>query len=173
MSEWKAMIPAPAEGRASSSKRLGFAFGYRFFLFLLIGFLFLVPAFADRRFAYALLLWDFLVLAAWAADLAALPKAADLGICRSWNSPLALSVSSAAVVTATNHSKSRLHVQLWDAIPWSLRKEPPQLEIKVPGHAKAEAHYTILPSRRGTTSASTIHLRYEGMFRLAQRWASV
>lgn len=173
MSQWKAMIPAPAESRAIRSKRLGFAFGYRFFLFLFIGFIFLVPAFVDHRFVYALLLWDFLVLVAWAADLSALPNAAELGICRSWSSPLALSVSSEAIITATNHSKSRLFVQLWDAIPWSLRKEPPQLEINVPGHGKAEGHYTIRPTRRGTTCASTIHFRYEGMFRLAQRWASV
>ena len=94
MSEWKAMIPVSVEGRARNSKRLGFAFGYRFFLLLLIGFVWLIPAFVDHRFVYALLLWDLLIVVAWAIDLAALPSAGQLAFGRSWTSPVALSFYS-------------------------------------------------------------------------------
>ena len=74
MTDQSAMIPQLAEGRARSAKRLGFSFGYRFFMFLLIGLVWLVPAFADIRFAYAMIGWDLLVLLAWAMDLLTLPK---------------------------------------------------------------------------------------------------
>src|SRR5215469_12437083 len=106
MSEWKAMIPVAVESRARNSKRLGFAFGYRFFLLLLIGFVWLIPAFADHRFVYALVLWDLVILVAWAVDLAALPSAGTLAFRRSWAAPLALSVSSSAVITAISDAKS-------------------------------------------------------------------
>ncbi len=172
MSEWKAMIPVFVEGRARSSKRLGFAFGYRFFLLVLIGFVWLILAFADHRFVYALLLWDFLIVVAWAIDLAALPSAGKLTFRRSWTSPLELSESSNAVITAVSEARSGLHVQLWDAIPSSLRRDPPRLEMKVPARGRAESQYSITPIRRGPTFASVLNLRYEGMLRLAQRWAT-
>ncbi len=172
MSEWKAMIPEAAEGRARKSKRFAFAFGYRFFLLMLVGFVWLVPAFVDHRFVYGLLLWDFLIVVAWVIDLAALPRAEKLAFRRSWASPLALSVSSNAVISAVSEARSSLHIQLWDGIPSSLRREPPRLEMKVPARGSAEGQYSITPVRRGTTSASALHLRYEGMLRLAQRWAT-
>ena len=90
MSEWSTMIPAPVESEARSAKRLAFSFGYRFFFFLLIGLAWLVPAFLDHRFVYAMVAWDLLLLVAWAADLLSLPKPQELRIRRSWMAPLAL-----------------------------------------------------------------------------------
>src|SRR5437762_3515881 len=83
MTDQSAMVPQVAEGRARPFKRLGFSFGYRFFLFLLIGFIWLVPAFADKRFAYAMLGWDLLVLIAWAVDALSLPNARPILVRRS------------------------------------------------------------------------------------------
>jgi uncharacterized protein (DUF58 family) len=170
MTEWVTMIPPPVEGEARPAKKLPFAFGYRFLLFLAIGLVWLVPSFVNHRFVYAMLAWDVLLIAAWMADLFSLPRN-ELRIRRSWATPLALSVSSQATVTIINRSRTSLHFQLLDALPWSLRSEPPQLEMNVPAHRETGAEYSILPSRRGTATASKIYLRYEGPFRLAQRWA--
>ena len=171
MSAWQAMIPDPVESPAQPLKRLGVSFGYRFFLFLLVGLLWLVPAFLDHRFAYAMLAWDLLLFAAWAADLLSLPKPHELCIRRSWMAPLALSVSSQAKISVLNNSKSALHLHILDALPPSLRTEPPELKMVVaPGH-EAEAEYSIQPRKRGTAAASQVYLRYEGPFRTAQRWA--
>ena len=41
MSEWSAMTPATVEATARPAKRLAFSFGYRFFLLLLIGLMWL------------------------------------------------------------------------------------------------------------------------------------
>jgi uncharacterized protein (DUF58 family) len=171
MSEWASMIPEAVEGKARKSKRLGFAFGYRFLLLLLIGLGWLVPAFVSHRFIYAMLVWDLVLITAWAADLFFLPKADQFLIRRSWDAPLALSVRSQAFITVTNESKSTLHIRLLDALPWSLRTEPLQLQMTVLPRGKAEVVYPVQPSHRGNATASVVYARYEGVFRLAQRWA--
>jgi uncharacterized protein (DUF58 family) len=171
MTEWKAMIPPAAEGQAYASRRFGFAFGYRFFLLLFVGLGWLAPAFANSRFLYAMLLWDALLLLAWAIDLFTLPRANKLHFRRLWTAPLALSVSSEAAIAVENESNVTLHLYLWDALPWSLRESPPQLQITVPARRSAMKSYSVAPTKRGAATATAIYIRYEGAFRLAQRWA--
>lgn len=171
MSAWSAMIPVSVEGQARPSQRLAFSFGYRFFLFLLMGLVWLIPAFLDRRFAYAMVAWDLLLLAAWVIDLLSLPNPNRLHIRRSWTSPLALSVASETKIVVRNDSKWTLRVRLLDAISASLRTVPPELEMTVAADEEAEAEYSIQPTQRGTATASRIFVRYEGPFRIAQRWA--
>jgi uncharacterized protein (DUF58 family) len=171
MSEWSAMIPAPVEAEARPAKRLPFSFGYRFFLLLLIGTGWLVPAFLEHRFVYAMLAWDALLIVSWVADLVSLPKPRELSIRRSWTAPLSLSVPSQATITAINQSKSTLHLHILDALPSSLRSSPPELDIGVAPGREAEAKYSIHPGKRGSANFSQVYLRYEGPFRIAQRWA--
>ncbi|MFY9560066.1 MAG: DUF58 domain-containing protein [Terriglobales bacterium] len=171
MTDQSAMIPELAEGRARPAKRLGFSFGYRFFIFLLIGLVWLVPAFADIRFAYAMIGWDLLLLLAWAADLLSLPKPRALLIRRTWLAPPALSVRSQVRITALNESRSTLHLRILDNLPSSLRSAPPQLELTVRSGQEREAEYTIQPSKRGTAAVSQVYLRYQGPMRIAERWA--
>jgi len=171
MSAWSAMIPGSVEGQARPSQRLAFSFGYRFFLFLVMGLVWLVPAFLDRRFAYAMVAWDLLLLMAWVIDLLSLPTPNRLHIRRSWTSPLALSVASETKIAVRNDSKWTLHVRILDAISASLRTVPPELEMTVAADEEAEAEYSIQPTKRGTATASHVFLRYEGPFRIAQRWA--
>lgn len=170
MSDWPAMIPESVEGQARSSVRLPFSFGYRFFLLLLLGMGWLVPAFFDHRFAYAMVTWDLLLVLAWAADLNSLPKASALRIRRTWLAPLSLSVSSQTKITAINNSRLMLHIHVLDALPSFLRIEPPQLNLVAPPGGEAEGEYSIQPKRRGTFIAPQVYVRYEGPLRIAQRW---
>lgn len=171
MSDWLAMIPAPTEGEARPLKRFAFSFGYRFFLLLLLGMGWLIPAFLDHRLAYAMVAWDALLVLAWAADLTALPHPRQLRIRRSWMAPPSLSVTSRAKITAINGSKATLHIHVLDAVPPSLRTEPPTLELIVAPRGEAEGEYSIQPRKRGMSVTSQVYLRYEGRFRIAQRWA--
>ena len=171
MSDWSAMVPAPVEARARTFKRLGYSFGYRFFLFLLVGLAWLVPAFVDHRFALAMVLWDVLLVAAWAADLSLLPKPHEISLRRSWSEPLALSVPTQARIAVINYSKATLYIRVLDALPCSLRREPPQLQLRVAPGGEAEARYEVQPRKRGTASTSKVYVHYEGMFRIADRWA--
>ena len=171
MNHLAAMIPAPNEARAHAAKRFGVAFGYRFFLLLLIGLVWLVPAFADRRFAYAMLAWDALVIVAWMADLRLLPKPDAVLVRRTWLAPPALSVKSQVSIAVQNDSSVTLHLNLLDSLPTALCSEPPKLNLTVSPHKESEAQYTTRPSRRGTAKASLVYLRYQGPMRIAERWA--
>ena len=171
MTDQSAMIPAPAEGRARRAKRLGFSFGYRFFMFLLIGLGWLIPAFADIRFAYAMIGWDLLLLLAWVADLLLLPKPQTILVRRTWLGPPALAVQSQVRLTVVNESRSTLRMQLLDNIPSSLRSAPPQLEIMVRPRSESDVEYTIQPSKRGTAEILQTYLRYQSPMRIAERWA--
>jgi uncharacterized protein (DUF58 family) len=166
-----AMIPASVEATARPYKWLGVSFGYRFFFFLLVGLVWLVPAFVNRRFAYAMVLWDVLLLAAWAVDLWFLPKPHQLRIRRSWGEPLALSVRSKAALAVTNHSRATLHIHLLDALPSSLTVRPPELDVRVAPMSEADAAYSIQPRQRGNATAALVYLHYESVFRIADRWA--
>ena len=171
MTDQSAIIPAAAEGRARLAKRLGVSFGYRWFMFLLIGLVWLVPAFANLRFAYAMLGWDALVLLAWVVDLLSLPQPRALLIRRTWLGPPALAVKSQVRITVVNDSKTTLRLQVLDSLPSSLCNEPPQMELLVRPRNEADAEYTIQPSKRGAAEVSQVYIRYQGILRIAERWA--
>jgi uncharacterized protein (DUF58 family) len=168
-----ALIPASVEARAQPFKRAGVAFGNRFFFFLLVGLIWLVPAFADHRFVAAMFLWDVLIFLAWLVDLGRLPRPAQLKVRRSWPAPSALSVESKVRLTVFNESHSTIYAKLLDEVPHQLRFEPAQLEITTRPHSEAEAEYSILPTVRGQASLGGIYLRYQSPMRIAERWAKV
>lgn len=171
MNNLYAMIPDPAQGRARPLKRLAFAFGYRFFLLILIGFVWLVPAFRDVRFAYGMIAWDLLVVLAWCADLFFLPKPAKLLVRRTWLAPPALAVPTQVRINIQNESTSALHLHVLDSLPASFCSEPPQLDILAGKKRDADGEYTIQPSKRGIAEVSQVYLRYQSAMRIAERWA--
>ncbi|HKT86857.1 MAG TPA: hypothetical protein VJQ59_00375, partial [Candidatus Sulfotelmatobacter sp.] len=74
MNDLGRLVPPEIEAKTRSYKRIGVAFGDRFFMLLFVGLVWLGPAFVDSRFLYGLIAWDILVVVAWIADLARLPK---------------------------------------------------------------------------------------------------
>jgi uncharacterized protein (DUF58 family) len=167
------LIPPSIEAQARPFKRAGVAFANRLFFLLLIGLFWLIPAFADGRFAIAMLAWDLLVLVAWLLDLARLPSPAQLKVSRTWLSPCALSVESKISLTLTNSSNSTVHAKLLDDLPSQLRFEPAQLEVSAHPHSETEAQYSILPVIRGKATLGDVYLRYQSPIRIAERWARV
>jgi len=167
------LIPLSVEGQAVAFKRAGVAFANRVFFLLLVGVLWLVPAFADYRFVFAMFAWDLLILVAWLLDLSKLPSPAKLKVRRSWLSPSALSVESRVLLTLVNTSKSTLHAKLLDDVPLQLRFEPAQVEITVQPHSQVEAQYSILPTARGKADLGDVYIRYQSGMRIAERWAKV
>jgi uncharacterized protein (DUF58 family) len=165
------LVPAEVEAPARSYKRFGVAFGDRFFLLLLVGLVWLVPAFFDLRFVYGMLAWDALVLLAWLADLSQLPKPAQLSIRRQWSSPVALSISSELALALINSSDKPVLATLVDTVPSSLRSEPPTLSLRAAAGGEAVSSYRIRPSQRGDAKLGDGYLRYQSMLRIAERWA--
>jgi uncharacterized protein (DUF58 family) len=164
------LVPGVIEAQTRSYKRLGVAFGDRFFMLLFVGLVWLGPAFIDLRFVYAMLAWDGIVLLAWIADLAQLPKPAELTLRRSWRSAAALSMASDVDLTLTNSSGRSIHAKLVDSVPVQLRNQPPTLTLQGAANRDATASYRIRPAQRGDAKLGDCYVRYQSVLRIAERW---
>src|SRR5258708_22682790 len=83
------LSPSAAAARARKLGRFSFAWGPRFFVALLLGFVALGPAWWFRQAIVAMFLWDGVVLAAWLSDLMPLTRPEQLDVRRiSDNRPL-------------------------------------------------------------------------------------
>jgi uncharacterized protein (DUF58 family) len=170
VSELGTLAPAEIEASATRYKRFDVAFGGRFFFLLLLGMVWLIPVFFDRRFVYALLAWDVLSLMAWLADLSQLPKPAQLAIRRTWHSPAALSVVSRLSLTLVNSTGKVVQATLIDTVPNQLSNEPPILTIRAAGRGEGTASYSACPVRRGDARLGDCYMRYQSPLRIAERW---
>ncbi|HXM67072.1 MAG TPA: DUF58 domain-containing protein [Candidatus Acidoferrum sp.] len=170
MSNLSTLVPAEIEAATLSYKRFGVALGDRFFTLLLLGLLWIIPAFVDLRFVYALLAWDGFVILAWLADLAQLPNPSKLTLRRTWRSAVALSNPSDVYVTLINSSDKFVRATVIDTVPMQLRNEPPTLALKAGGKSEATATYRICPVQRGDANLGDCYVRYQSVLHIAERW---
>jgi len=170
LSDQATLIPPEVAAVARPYKRVGVAFGGRFFMLLLMGFVWLGPAFFDLRFIYAMLGWDVFALLLWFIDFTRMPRPEQLVIKRSWRAPAALSVGSEVDITLENTSGQGVHAKVIDSIPQQLRTEPPQLSIAVRERAEGVATYQVRPMQRGDAKLGDCYMRYQSVFRIAERW---
>lgn len=173
MSDTAALTPRAVEGTARPFKRVGVAFGRRFFILLVLGLVWLGPTLIQPKFAYAMLAWDGLVLIMWVSDLAGLPKPGQLKLTRSWRGPAALSVVTHVDLTLANQSGRTVHARVQDFVPQQLRREPPTLEISAPARREGSASYEVRATQRGEAKLGDAYVRYQGPMRIAERWARV
>jgi uncharacterized protein (DUF58 family) len=170
MSDLGTLVPPSVEAATKSYKRLGAAFGDRFFTLLLLGLVWIIPAFLDLRFVYALFAWDLLAVLAWLADLTQLPAPSQLAVTRTWHSAVALSIPSPVDLTLTNSSEKAIRATLIDTVPVQLRDEPPTLSLKAGARNEATAQYQICPVQRGDATLGDCYVRYQSVLRIAERW---
>ena len=164
------LVPPEIESLTQSYKRFGVAFGNRFFMLLLVGLVWLGPAFIDLRFVYGVFAWDGLVVLAWLADLARLPKPDELRVRRSWRSAAALSIPSNVDLTLANSSGTSIQASMVDTTPLQLRSEPPTLTARAGARSEAVASYRIRPLQRGDARLGDCYVRYQSNLRIAERW---
>jgi uncharacterized protein (DUF58 family) len=167
----QAMVPPAVVAATQTYARLGVAFGPRFFLFLVLGVLWLILGFFDLRWVYAMLAWDAFALLVWAADLVTLPRPTEFKVRRTWNAPPSLSVTSEVELTFINESTRVVHVSALDAVPARIRKQPPELEATVRAKAEVSRKYQIRPAQRGAADLGDVYIRYQSAFRIAERWS--
>jgi len=165
------LVPAEVEVPARSYKRFGAAFGNRFFVLLLMGLVWLAPAFFDLRFVYALLAWDGLALLVWIADLAQIPDPAQLTVRRTWRSSAALAIASDIDLTLINSSGKTVRATMIDTVPVQLRNEPPILSTRAGARSEATAAYRIRPMQRGDAILGDCYVRYQSVLHIAEKWA--
>jgi uncharacterized protein (DUF58 family) len=164
-------IPAVATARAHSAGRFRIGFGTRFFVALLIGLVWVVPAAWSPRLIAGMFVWDGLFLLLWLQDLLRLPKPGELELQRVWHSPPSLGVRSKVSVELHNFGRRPVFARVTDETPRALRREPPVVELAVPAGISASADYEIFPAHRGDLPIGKLFVRYQSALRLAERWA--
>jgi len=165
------LLPSAVSACAASGRRWAAAFQWRFFLALLLGLVWIGPAWWNRRALYAMPLWDGVVLMVWLADLVRLPKPKELSVSRHWSEPLSLDIDSRVELQVANLGKRALEVTLEDDVPAVLCPTLPKFTLTVPPGGRALAAYSVHPSTRGDIQVGQVFLRYHGTVRFAERWA--
>jgi uncharacterized protein (DUF58 family) len=173
MSDAPHLVPAAARGVGKQVKRISFAFGRRFFLLLLIGLVWIGPAWNAPRFLYAMALWDVAVIAAWAWDLRRLPRPAQLEVRRIWSQPVQLDVESRVTLELKNLGDLPIRAQLIDEAATSFQCGTPQLEIQAQTNGIATTGYAVRPGERGDAKFGIVYLRYHSALNIAERCAVV
>jgi uncharacterized protein (DUF58 family) len=167
----KPLIPQEAIARGRPLGRVPFGFGPRLFVALVLGLVWLVPAWWFSRFIYAMLLWDLLFFAVWTWDLLRLPAPDQLEMRRVWSLRPTLAVPSYVKIAVRNFGRVSVHARIVDETPAALQLTPAEVELDVPAGASAESQYPILPSQRGDANLNRIFVRYQSALRIAERWA--
>ncbi len=164
-------IPAVVTARAHSAGRFRIGFGARFFVALLIGLVWVVPAAWSPRLIAGMFVWDGLFLLLWLQDLLRLPKPGELELQRVWHSPPSLGVRSKVSVELHNFGRRPVFARVTDETSRALRREPPVVELAVPAGTSASASYEIFPAQRGDLPIGKLFVQYQSALRLAERWA--
>ncbi len=164
------LAPPSLSARTRRSRRFAFGFGRRFFFLLLLGLLWLVPAFWNRAFLYAVGIWDAVVVLAWLADYLRLPKPEQLTVERRWLSAPALSCRGEVELVLRNSSGTTVRCTTTDDIPADLRSEPAIVKIAARAHLEGSGKYAIRPLRRGDLRVGCVFLKYQSAMELAERW---
>src|SRR5215472_14330485 len=167
------LAPPPVSSPACQTGRFRFGFGRKFFLLTILGILWAVPAFWDLRFLLVMAAWDLCAFAAWAVDLARLPRPEMLVLERSWNGVPSLNNPVEVVLELRNGSSTSIDCRILEDVPHTLRSEPPQVEIRASARDSASASYRLLPLRRGEgeNKLGPAYLRYQSSAGFAERWA--
>ena len=165
------LVPSNIAAPAQNAGRLPFAFGRRFFLLLFAGLVWIVPAWREPRFLYALAFWDVMALALWAWDLSRLPKPQQLDVRRLWSGPLGLAQKSKVTIEVHNSSRTSIFASMQDAAPETFSRQLPSGALAVATGASARSEYPIEPRPRGDARFGDVWLRYRSPLYLAERWA--
>ena len=171
MNEPRSLAPPEATARLKQFGKLPFGFGPRFLVMMLLGLLWVVPAWWVPRMIAGLFLWDFLVLAAFVFDLLRLPKPREIQASRIWEHAPALATASDVTIHVENFGRTTIRCALVDETPASLRNTPPTLESMVVPGIPARLNYRILPRERGDTRMGRLFVRYQTRFGFAEQWA--
>lgn len=170
------LSPAECGADAAPDGRWSAVFGVRFAVLALAGLATLAPAWWNPRFALLMLLWDVLLLLAWAVDLARLP--ATVRVRRRWLGALAVGRPSALEYVLAHESEATLHVELADDLDEGLAATAPEAAFTVPAGTRVEglvgtveggARVPLTPAARGDHHGRAVRLRVQSSLGLAQR----
>jgi len=167
----------PESIRAQAVPRGRFAFGLteRTIWLLAGGLLLALPGFFDARLAYAMLVWDAVVLLAAFADGLRLPPPRAITVERSWSNAPALDseteIELAIESLAPERGGTILECCLTDDLPIALVATPATHRLRAYQGIRGWLRYRIEPRERGDVLAGSVFIRYASGLGLVERWA--
>ena len=164
-------VPPEIAARAHPTGRFKGGFGLRFFVALLAGLVWVVPAVWSARLIAGMFIWDGVFFLLWLQDLLRLPKPGQLEVRRIWRSPPSLGVRSRVTLEVHNSGARPIFARVTDETPGALRAQPSVVEIAVAAGGAVRGEYEILPGQRGDLPFGKTYIRYQSALRLAERWA--
>ncbi len=141
-------------------------------MLLLLGLVWLAPAWWEHRFAYVMLAWDAFIVLVWMVDLMSLPAARFLSISRAWRAPAAFETESRVALILRNSGGRAVHARLVDDAPQSFRHAPPDVEVFAAPGREGLVEYPILPKERGDARFGRVYMRCQSVLRIAERWST-
>ncbi|MCB9592231.1 MAG: DUF58 domain-containing protein [Sandaracinaceae bacterium] len=85
---------------------------------------------------------------------------------RRMESRLVVGVPNTIVIRLRNVDARPVRVTVRDDLPPGWEADPGELRIDLPGHARREVSYTVVPPKRGRYRFGDLHLKLEGVARL-------
>jgi len=167
------LAPNAVNARAHPYGRFGYGIGRRALFLWLLGLAWIIPAFWDRTFVYAIAIFDIMLILGMIVDRALLPRPQWIEMERTWDSSPALSAMTQLHVRARNESNVVLQCKLLDALHPALRKEPVTFSFTLPAKGEAVHKYAVFPNERGDHRVGKVFLRYTSPLQLLERWAAV
>lgn len=165
------LAPETVSATCQPTGRLGVAFGRRFIFLMILGVLWAIPAFWEKRFLLIMAGWDACVMMAWLIDLLRLPRAQFLKVSRSWSGPASLNNPVDILLQIENQGQIDLICnRLLDDVPEALR-DPVLLQFKVPAQGSVTLSYPARPRQRGDIQLGGVYFRYQSTAQFAERWA--
>jgi uncharacterized protein (DUF58 family) len=170
MSASHSLAPAPMEARLQKFGKLGFGFGPRFLVMMLLGVLWVVPVWWSSRMIVAVIVWDLVVVAAFFMDYLRLPSPGDIRVSREFEHAPAIATASRVILHVANPGRAAIRCGVVDETPVSFRNSPPLLEVVIAARATETSPYAILPSERGDVHMGRVFVRYQSRLGFAERW---
>jgi uncharacterized protein (DUF58 family) len=165
-----AILPQPVSGLAAPRS---FALTRRTLLLLLLGTLWLIPAFFVRTFLWGVVAWDVTILLFAAVDGMSLPAASMIEATRQWISVPALGTSTSIELTVRQRGRRLLFCRFLDDLPVAFLEDPPWLDLVCPPEVPASVRYSLMPRARGDQQTGKVYLRYRSGLGLLERWCFV
>lgn len=166
----KGLSPETVAASCENAGRLPFAFQRRFYLLLLVGLIWIAPAWTNARFLYGMALWDLVVMALWGLDLRRLPRPDELKARRLWKEPPALAQKMNVTIEVHNTSRASIAAEVLDEAPDTFTRTLSTGQVTVAAGSRGQFVYSIEPRARGDARFGDIWLRYRSGWRLAERW---
>ena len=162
------LAPPAAVARARPNGRIPFGFGPRFFVAILLGFGWLIPAWWFPRMIAAMFLWDGVFVAAWLWDFLQLPSPSQLELRRIWRTRPALACASSIAIEVTNSGRITIRARITDETPLTLRTEPANVELRARAGATAPVSYTHLTEEMQSIEHVAAHRSWQEWIRAAR-----